>query len=100
MNFVEPTIIENIKKDMRIFSEEIFGPVAALMKFKTEAEAISLANELITGWLRISILEISVEFLVLEQIECGILGVNENVVSNEMAPFGGIKAIRTWSRGI
>jgi succinate-semialdehyde dehydrogenase/glutarate-semialdehyde dehydrogenase len=91
-NFIEPTIIENIKKDMRIFSEEIFGPVATLMKFETEAEAISLANDTDYGLAAYFYTrDISRISRLVEQIECGILGVNENLVSNEMAPFGGIK---------
>lgn len=91
-NFIEPTIIENIKKDMRIFSEEIFGPVATLMKFETEAEAISLANDTDYGLAAYFYTrDISRISRLVEQIECGILGVNESLVSNEMAPFGGIK---------
>ena len=77
---------------MRIFSEEIFGPVATLMKFKTEAEAISLANDTDYGLAAYFYTQdISRISRLVEQIECGILGVNENIVSNEMAPFGGIK---------
>ncbi len=91
-NFIEPTVIENITRDMRIFSEEIFGPVATLMKFETEDEAISLANDTDYGLAAYFYTrDISRISRLVEQIECGILGVNENLVSNEMAPFGGIK---------
>ena len=91
-NFIEPTIIENIKKDMRIFSEEIFGPVATLLKFKTEAEAVSLANDTEYGLAAYFYTQdISRISRMIEKIDCGILGVNESLVSNEMAPFGGVK---------
>ena len=91
-NFIEPTIIENIRKDMRIFSEEIFGPVATLLKFKTEAEAVSLANDTEYGLAAYFYTQdISRISRMIEKIDCGILGVNESLVSNEMAPFGGVK---------
>ncbi|MAD58316.1 MAG: succinate-semialdehyde dehydrogenase (NADP(+)) [Porticoccus sp.] len=92
MNFVEPTIIENITKDMRIFSEEIFGPVAALLKFKTEIEALSLANESEYGLAAYFYTrDISRISRLTDQLDCGILGINECMISTETAPFGGIK---------
>jgi len=90
--FVEPTILTDVKSDMRVFREEIFGPVAPLFKFKTEDEAIAMANDTEFGlacyfYAR----DIGRIWRVGERLEYGIVGINEGIVSNEMAPFGGIK---------
>jgi succinate-semialdehyde dehydrogenase/glutarate-semialdehyde dehydrogenase len=77
---------------MRIFSEEIFGPVAALLKFKTEIEALSLANESEYGLAAYFYTrDISRISRLTDQLDCGILGINECMISTETAPFGGIK---------
>ncbi len=91
-NFVEPTILTNVSNDMRVFREEIFGPVAPLFKFKTEAEAIQMANDTEFGlacyfYSR----DIGRIWRVAEGLEYGIVGINEGLISNEMAPFGGVK---------
>ncbi len=90
--FYEPTILSNVSSDMRIFSEEIFGPVAPLFKFNTEAEAIRMANDTEFGlacyfYSR----DIGRIWRVGEALEYGIVGINEGIISNEMAPFGGVK---------
>lgn len=90
--FIEPTILTNVTDDMRVFKEEIFGPVAPIFKFKTEAEAIKRANDTEFGlacyfYSR----DIGRVWRVSEALEYGIVGVNEGIISNEMAPFGGIK---------
>lgn len=90
--FVEPTILTNVTDDMRVFREEIFGPVAPLFKFKTEEEAISMANDTPFGlacyfYTR----DIGRIWRVGEGLEYGIVGINEGIISNEMAPFGGVK---------
>jgi len=91
-NFVEPTILTNVTDDMRVFREEIFGPVAPLFKFETEEEAINMANDTEFGlacyfYSR----DIGRIWRVAEALEYGIVGINEGIISNEMAPFGGVK---------
>lgn len=91
-NFVEPTILTNANDTMRVFHEEIFGPIAPLFKFKTEEEAIRVANDTDFGlacyfYSR----DIGRIWRVAESLEYGIVGINEGVISNEMAPFGGVK---------
>jgi succinate-semialdehyde dehydrogenase/glutarate-semialdehyde dehydrogenase len=90
--FIEPTILTNVSDDMRVFREEIFGPVAPLFKFSTEEEAIAMANDTEFGlacyfYSR----DIGRIWRVGEGLEYGIVGVNEGIISNEMAPFGGVK---------
>lgn len=90
--FVEPTILINASDDMRVFREEIFGPVAPLFKFRTEEEAIAMANDTEVGlacyfYTR----DIGRIWRVGEALEYGIVGINDGIISNEMAPFGGIK---------
>ena len=91
-NFIEPTVLDNAVKCMRVFSEEIFGPVAPLFKFNTEAEAIALANDTEYGLAAyFYTLDNNRIWRISEQLAYGIVGINESMVSNEMAPFGGIK---------
>ncbi|MDH3375203.1 MAG: NAD-dependent succinate-semialdehyde dehydrogenase [Gammaproteobacteria bacterium] len=90
--FVEPTVLTNVSDDMRVFREEIFGPVAPLFKFKTEKEAIAMANDTEFGlacyfYSR----DVGRIWRVAEGLEYGIVGINEGIISNEMAPFGGVK---------
>ena len=90
--FVEPTVLTNVSEDMRVFREEIFGPVAPLFRFKTEEEAIAMANDTEVGlacyfYTR----DIGRIWRVAEGLEYGIVGINEGLISNEMAPFGGVK---------
>ena len=77
---------------MRVFSEEIFGPVAPVFKFETEAEVVAMANDTEFGLAAYFYSrDIGRVWRVAEQLEYGIVGVNEGVISNEMAPFGGVK---------
>ena len=90
--FIEPTILTDVSDDMRVFREEIFGPVAPLFRFKTEEEAIAMANDTEVGlacyfYSR----DIGRIWRVAEGLEYGIVGINEGIISNEMAPFGGVK---------
>lgn len=90
--FVEPTVLTDVSDNMRVFREEIFGPVAPLFKFKTEEEAITMANDTEFGlacyfYSR----DVGRIWRVGEALEYGIVGINEGIVSNEMAPFGGVK---------
>ena len=91
-NFVEPTILTNVNSEMRVFREEIFGPIAPLFKFSTEEEAIQLANDTEFGlacyfYSR----DVGRIWRVSEALEYGIVGINDGIISNEMAPFGGVK---------
>ncbi|MDA8694406.1 NAD-dependent succinate-semialdehyde dehydrogenase [Pseudomonadales bacterium] len=90
--FVEPTILSHLTFDMKVFKEEIFGPIAPIFKFDNEQEAIAIANDTEFGlacyfYSR----DIGRIWRVAEALEYGIVGINEGIVSNEMAPFGGIK---------
>jgi succinate-semialdehyde dehydrogenase/glutarate-semialdehyde dehydrogenase len=77
---------------MRVFNEEIFGPVAPIIKFETENEAIELANQTDFGLAAYFYSrDVGRVYRVSEKLEFGIIGVNEGIISNEMAPFGGIK---------
>jgi succinate-semialdehyde dehydrogenase/glutarate-semialdehyde dehydrogenase len=90
--FVLPTILTNVNRDMRVFSEEIFGPVAPVFKFETEAQVVQMANDTEFGLAAYFYSrDIGRVWRVAEQLEYGIVGVNEGVISNEMAPFGGVK---------
>jgi len=91
-SFIEPTILTDVSADMRVFSEEIFGPVAPLFRFSTEEEAIAMANDTEFGlacyfYSR----DVGRIWRVGEGLEYGIVGINEGIISNEMAPFGGVK---------
>jgi succinate-semialdehyde dehydrogenase/glutarate-semialdehyde dehydrogenase len=90
--FFEPTILTNVNGEMRVFREEIFGPIAPLFKFSTEDEAVQMANDTEFGlacyfYSR----DIGRIWRVAEGLEYGIVGINEGIISNEMAPFGGVK---------
>ncbi len=90
--FVEPTIVAGMPTSARLFKEEIFGPVAPLFKFETEAEAIAMANDTEFGLAAYFYSrDIGRVWRVAEQLEYGIVGINEGLISNEMAPFGGVK---------
>jgi succinate-semialdehyde dehydrogenase / glutarate-semialdehyde dehydrogenase len=91
-NFFEPTVLANATSDMKIAREETFGPVAALFRFTSEDEVIALAND--TEYGLASYLysrDLGRVFRVSEALEYGMVGVNTGLISNEMAPFGGVK---------
>lgn len=90
--FYQPTILTGIRPDMPVFRNEIFGPVAPITTFETEAEAIELANDTEFGLASYFYTrDIGRVWRVAEALEYGIVGINEGIISNEMAPFGGIK---------
>ncbi|MCG8642575.1 MAG: NAD-dependent succinate-semialdehyde dehydrogenase [Desulfobacterales bacterium] len=90
--FYEPTILGRVTTDMQVFREEIFGPVAPVIRFETEAEAIQMANDTEFGLAAYFYSrDIGRVWRVAEELEYGIVGINEGLVSNEAAPFGGIK---------
>ncbi|MGE0847191.1 MAG: NAD-dependent succinate-semialdehyde dehydrogenase [Flavobacteriaceae bacterium] len=91
-NFFEPTILRDVTTDMKVTREETFGPVAPLFRFKTEEEAIAMANDTEFGlacyfYTR----DIGRVWRVGEGLEYGIVGINEGIISTEVAPFGGVK---------
>ena len=90
--FVEPTVLVDADQSMRVFREEIFGPVAPLFRFKTEEEAVAMANDTQFGLASYFYTrDLGRIFRVSEALEYGMVGINEGIISNEMAPFGGIK---------
>ena len=91
-HYVEPTILCNVNDGMRIFKEEIFGPIAPIYKFSTEEEAIAMANDTEFGLASYFYSrDIGRIWRVAEALEYGIVGINEGIISNEMAPFCGVK---------
>jgi succinate-semialdehyde dehydrogenase / glutarate-semialdehyde dehydrogenase len=92
-NFYEPTVLANVPHEALIFSEETFGPVAPLFRFKTEEEAIALANDTQFGLAAYFYArDVGRIFRVGEALEYGIIGINEGIISTEVAPFGGVKS--------
>lgn len=92
-NFFEPTVLTNVPKDAKVFCEETFGPIAPLFRFHSEEEAISLANDTPFGLASyLYSKDIGRVFRVVEGLEFGMVGVNEGLISTEVAPFGGVKA--------
>ena len=88
----EPTIIGNVTTSMKVASEETFGPLAPIFKFSTEEEAIRMANDTEFGLASYFYTnDINRIWRVSEALEYGMVGVNEGVISNEVAPFGGVK---------
>ena len=90
--FYHPAILTHVTEDMRVFREEIFGPVAPVFKFSTEEEAIALANDTEFGLACYFYTQnLNRIWRMSEGLEYGMVGVNEGIISNEMAPFGGVK---------
>ena len=91
-SFFEPTILADTTPDMKIFHEETFGPVAPIFRFKTDEEAIALANDTEFGLASYFYSrDIGRVWRVAEALESGIVGINEGIISTEVAPFGGVK---------
>jgi succinate-semialdehyde dehydrogenase/glutarate-semialdehyde dehydrogenase len=91
-HFYEPTVLSNISADMKIMREETFGPVAAVIRFKTEDEAIAAANDTefgLAGYFYSR--DIGRVWRVAEKLDYGMVGINTGIISNEVAPFGGVK---------
>jgi succinate-semialdehyde dehydrogenase/glutarate-semialdehyde dehydrogenase len=92
-NFWEPTILADVPREADIFRDETFGPVAPLFRFRTEEEAIEMANDTEFGLAAYFYSrDIGRVFRVAEAIEAGIIGINEGIISTEVAPFGGVKS--------
>jgi succinate-semialdehyde dehydrogenase / glutarate-semialdehyde dehydrogenase len=91
-SFFEPTVLTDVTTDMLITREETFGPVAPLYRFKNEAEAIKMANDTEFGLAAYFYSrDIGRIWRVAEALEYGIVGINEGIISTEIAPFGGMK---------
>jgi succinate-semialdehyde dehydrogenase / glutarate-semialdehyde dehydrogenase len=91
-NFYEPTILTHVDRSSLVFNEETFGPVAPLFRFKTEEEAIALANDTPFGLAAYFYSrDVGRIFRVAEALETGMIGINEGLISTEVAPFGGVK---------
>ncbi len=91
-HFYEPTVLSNISRDMKIMREETFGPVAAVIKFSSEEEAIAAANDTEFGLASYFYSrDISRVWRVAEKLDYGMVGINTGIISNEVAPFGGVK---------
>ncbi|KAK1278640.1 hypothetical protein QJS04_geneDACA021336 [Acorus gramineus] len=104
MTFYEPTVLSNVNNEMLISREEVFGPVAPLLRFKTEEDAIRIANDTNAGVVGEILMgnaeglaayiftkSIPRSWRVSEALEYGLVGVNEGLISTEVAPFGGVK---------
>jgi succinate-semialdehyde dehydrogenase/glutarate-semialdehyde dehydrogenase len=90
--FYEPTVLAEVPQDARVFGEEIFGPVAPIATFSAEEEAIDAANRTEYGLVAyVYTRDLARAFRVCERIESGMVGLNQGVVSNPAAPFGGVK---------
>ena len=91
--FFEPTVIRDVPMSARMMSEEIFGPVAPITTFRTEAEAVAKANSTEYGLASyVFTNDLGRVIRVSEALEYGMIGVNQGIISNPAAPFGGVKA--------
>lgn len=91
--FMNPVVLTDATTEMAVYREEIFGPVAALFRFDTVEDAITLANDTeygLASYLYTQSIQTYIE--VSEALEYGMVGVNTGLISNEVAPFGGVKA--------
>ena len=90
--FFAPTVLTGVDASMAVASEETFGPVAPLFRFESEAEAVALANDTPAGLAAYFYSrDVGRCWRVAEALEYGMVGVNEGIISTEVAPFGGIK---------
>ncbi|MBW8750242.1 MAG: NAD-dependent succinate-semialdehyde dehydrogenase [Propionibacteriales bacterium] len=98
--FYEPTVLTGVTADARVLSEEIFGPVAPIATFRTEDEAIEAANKTEFGLVSyVFTRDLKRALRVCEALETGMIGLNQGIVSNAGAPFGGVKQSGTGREG-
>jgi len=91
-NFFQPTVLADVTTKMRVAREETFGPVAPLFRFESEAEAVAMANDTEFGLAAYFFTrDVGRCWRVGEALEYGMVGINSGLISNEVAPFGGIK---------
>ncbi|MDQ3105063.1 MAG: NAD-dependent succinate-semialdehyde dehydrogenase [Actinomycetota bacterium] len=92
-HFYEPTVLTAVPRDARMFREEIFGPVAPVFTFTDDDEGVALANDTEFGLVAyVYTQDLSRALTVAERIETGMVALNQGIVSNPAAPFGGVKA--------
>jgi succinate-semialdehyde dehydrogenase/glutarate-semialdehyde dehydrogenase len=92
-HFYRPTVLTDVPPTARVFDEEIFGPVAPVTTFATDEEAILLANDTEFGLVAYAFTrDLTRAVTVAERLETGMVGINQGIVSNPAAPFGGVKA--------
>ncbi|TOE58631.1 NAD-dependent succinate-semialdehyde dehydrogenase [Vibrio parahaemolyticus] len=90
--FMQPVVIKDVTHDMKIVSEEIFGPVAPVIRFDSDAQLIEMANDTIYGLASYFYSQnIHRVWKIAEALEYGMVGINEGMISTEVAPFGGVK---------
>ncbi|HEX8902467.1 NAD-dependent succinate-semialdehyde dehydrogenase [Vitreimonas sp.] len=90
--FYTPTVLANVTREMRVNTEEIFGPVAPLIRFKDEDEAVAIANDTPFGLAAYFFTkDVNRAWRVAERIEAGMVSINDGIFSNEVIPFGGVK---------
>ncbi|EMR5818367.1 TPA: NAD-dependent succinate-semialdehyde dehydrogenase [Acinetobacter baumannii] len=90
--FFEPTVLTGVTQDMKVSKEETFGPLAPLFRFKTEDEAVAMANDTEFGLAAYLYTQSTArQWRVGEALEYGMVGINTGAISNEVAPFGGVK---------
>ncbi|EPG7076352.1 NAD-dependent succinate-semialdehyde dehydrogenase [Acinetobacter baumannii] len=90
--FFEPTVLTGVTQDMKVSKEETFGPLAPLFRFKTEDEAVAMANDIEFGLAAYLFTQSTArQWRVGEALEYGMVGINTGAISNEVAPFGGVK---------
>jgi len=90
--FLEPTVLGDVSPDARLLKEEIFGPVAPIVGFDSEAEVIALANDTEYGLAAYCYTrDLGRAFRMSEALDYGMVGINEGIVSSVGAPFGGVK---------
>jgi succinate-semialdehyde dehydrogenase/glutarate-semialdehyde dehydrogenase len=90
--FFEPTVLTGVTQDMKVAKEETFGPLAPLFRFKTEDEAVAMANDTEFGLAAYLFTQNTArQWRVGEALEYGMVGINTGAISNEIAPFGGVK---------
>jgi succinate-semialdehyde dehydrogenase/glutarate-semialdehyde dehydrogenase len=98
--FFQPTVLAEVNTDMKVTREETFGPVAPLYRFETEEQALQMANDTEFGLAAYFYSrDIGCIWRVMEGLEYGIVGINEGIISTEVAPFGGMKESGTGREG-
>jgi succinate-semialdehyde dehydrogenase/glutarate-semialdehyde dehydrogenase len=91
--FFKPTVLANVKPGSTILSEEIFGPIAPIVRFKTEEEGVRLANDTEYGLVSYAFTQdLKRGMRLIDSLDTGMTGLNTGLVSNAAAPFGGVKA--------
>ncbi|MGQ3673672.1 NAD-dependent succinate-semialdehyde dehydrogenase [Xanthobacter sp. TB0136] len=90
--FFQPTVVADVKPGMSVLKEETFGPLSALVRFETEEEAIAAANDTEFGLAAyLYTRDLARAFRVSEALQYGMVGINEGIITTEVAPFGGVK---------